>query len=45
MVGTTRSRIGFFLKRFRDSGLVEENNGSTLVINERRLAEYVVAWS
>lgn len=45
MVGTTRSRVGFFLKRFRDSGLVEENHGSTLVINERRLAEYVVAWS
>ena len=45
MVGTTRSRVGFFLKRFRDSGLVEENHGSTLVIHEWRLAAYVLAWS
>lgn len=45
MVGTTRSRVGFFLKRFRDSGFVRPAVGSRLVVNEPRLAAYVGDWS
>lgn len=40
MVGTTRSRVGYFLKRFRDAGLVEVN-GRVLVIHERHLAAFI----
>ncbi|MGN9788235.1 Crp/Fnr family transcriptional regulator [Nonomuraea sp. ZG12] len=41
MVGTTRSRVGFFLKRFKDAGLVLPTSDPFLVVNEERLAEYV----
>jgi CRP-like cAMP-binding protein len=41
MVGTTRSRVGFFLKRFKDAGLVLPSSDPFLVVNEERLAEYV----
>jgi CRP/FNR family transcriptional regulator, cyclic AMP receptor protein len=41
MVGTTRSRVGFFLKRFADAGLVRRTSESFLVVEEERLAAYV----
>jgi CRP/FNR family transcriptional regulator, cyclic AMP receptor protein len=41
MVGTTRSRIGFFLKKFRLAGLLDDSCGSHLVIVESRLDQYV----
>lgn len=41
MVGTTRSRVGFFLKRFHDAGLVERMPGSFLMLHEQRLATYL----
>lgn len=41
MVGTTRSRIGLFLKSFRKLGLVSGSPDGSLVVNERRLEEYV----
>ncbi|MEO3808319.1 Crp/Fnr family transcriptional regulator [Sphaerisporangium sp. B11E5] len=41
MVGTTRSRVGYFLKRFKDAGLVLPVSGPFLLINEKRLTEYV----
>lgn len=30
MVGTTRSRVNFFLNRFRPPGLIEYNDGLTI---------------
>jgi CRP/FNR family cyclic AMP-dependent transcriptional regulator len=41
MVGTTRSRIGYFLKRFREAGILV-GGGPFLTLDERRLAEYIV---
>src|SRR5213078_4914834 len=41
IVGTTRSRVGYFLKRFRATGLIEQPSPTTLLINESRLDEYV----
>jgi CRP-like cAMP-binding protein len=41
MVGTTRSRVGHFLKGFRDRGLVEVTRESHLVIDQSRLAAYL----
>jgi CRP-like cAMP-binding protein len=41
MVGTTRSRVGFFLKRFRAAGLVSRAAGCFLVVNEPRLATFM----
>ncbi len=41
MVGTTRSRIGFFLKRFRELGLVDLGSDHSLLIIERKLAQYI----
>ncbi|MFC4534152.1 Crp/Fnr family transcriptional regulator [Sphaerisporangium dianthi] len=45
MVGTTRSRVGFFLKRFKDAGLVLPSE-AFLLVNEKRLADFVngVPW-
>jgi CRP-like cAMP-binding protein len=39
MVGTTRSRVGLFLKRFRDAGFVDVRRRS-LLVDMRKLAEY-----
>lgn len=44
IVGTTRSRIGYFLKRFRTAGLIEPPSQSALLINEARLDEYLQDW-
>jgi CRP/FNR family cyclic AMP-dependent transcriptional regulator len=43
IVGTTRSRIGYFLKRFRTAGLIEVPSQAALRINEARLDEYLQA--
>lgn len=41
MVGTTRSRVGYFLKRFRAAGMVVPAAEPFLLVDEERLAEYV----
>jgi CRP/FNR family cyclic AMP-dependent transcriptional regulator len=41
MVGTTRPRISFFMKRFRKHGLLEKKREHCLVINENKLTEYL----
>ncbi|XVV00830.1 Crp/Fnr family transcriptional regulator [Actinosynnema sp. CA-248983] len=41
MVGTTRSRIGLFLKNFRENRLVKLLPGGFLLIHEEALAAYV----
>lgn len=41
MVGTTRSRVGYFLKRFSEAGLVSRLPGAFLVVNENGLANYL----
>jgi CRP/FNR family transcriptional regulator, cyclic AMP receptor protein len=43
MVGTTRSRVGYFLKRFSEAGLVQRTSDSFLVINEHSLANFLEA--
>jgi CRP/FNR family cyclic AMP-dependent transcriptional regulator len=45
MVGTTRPRIGVFLKRFRALGLVELNGERHLAIREEKLVEYLARLS
>ncbi|MEU5534331.1 Crp/Fnr family transcriptional regulator [Streptomyces sp. NPDC020362] len=41
MVGTTRSRIGLFLKSFRNNGLIDISQTSRLIVNRQRLSEYL----
>ncbi|MBB5953781.1 CRP-like cAMP-binding protein [Saccharothrix tamanrassetensis] len=41
MVGTTRSRVGLFLKHFRQAKLVDQLPGGHLLINEPALTAYV----
>jgi CRP-like cAMP-binding protein len=41
MVGTTRSRVGYFLKRFRDAGLVATAKDCFLVVHEARLCDFM----
>ncbi|WP_434739711.1 Crp/Fnr family transcriptional regulator [Micromonospora sp. SH-82] len=41
MVGTTRSRVGLFLKHFRRASLVDQQPGGYLVINEPALVAYL----
>ncbi|MEV6948437.1 Crp/Fnr family transcriptional regulator [Streptomyces sp. NPDC051172] len=40
LVGTTRSRVGHFLKKFRAGGLVHRAPGHTLIVDEPRLRAY-----
>ncbi len=40
MVGTTRPRIGIFLKRFRELGLIELSRERHFIIRENKLREY-----
>ncbi len=42
MVGTTRSRIGFLLKRFQKLGLAALTSNRHLVINEAKLRQYML---
>lgn len=41
MVGTTRTRIGIFLKKFREHGLIHLNGDRCLMIDEARMREYL----
>lgn len=41
MVGTTRSRVGYFLKQFAGSGLVRRTADGRIVVNEHELMRYV----
>lgn len=41
MVGTTRPRIGLFMQRFRNLGLIESNRERFLVIKEKKLIDYL----
>jgi CRP/FNR family transcriptional regulator, cyclic AMP receptor protein len=41
MVGTTRTRIGIFLKRFRDLGLIHSTQEGCIVINEAGLRNFL----
>ncbi|MFD4205314.1 Crp/Fnr family transcriptional regulator [Micromonospora tulbaghiae] len=41
MVGTTRSRVGYFLKRFHDAGFVRRTRESYLLVHEELLTGYV----
>ncbi len=41
MVGTTRSRVGYFLKRFREAGLLESSSGWITIRDEAHLADYI----
>jgi CRP/FNR family transcriptional regulator, cyclic AMP receptor protein len=41
MVGTTRSRIGYFLRCFEDAKLVEKH-AQTLVVHEDRIRDYLL---
>lgn len=41
MVGTTRSRVGFFLKRFRESGILQSADGRLLIFHEPRLRAFI----
>ena len=42
MVGTTRPRIGIFLKKFRELGLIRLNEDRCLVIEEAKLEDYLL---
>jgi CRP/FNR family transcriptional regulator, cyclic AMP receptor protein len=41
MVGTTRPRISVFMQRFRNLGLIETNLDHFLVVNEKKLTDYL----
>ncbi|WP_406207794.1 Crp/Fnr family transcriptional regulator [Kitasatospora sp. NBC_01560] len=41
MVGTTRSRVGFFLKRFRNAGLVDRSRDCFMVVHEPALRAFM----
>jgi CRP/FNR family cyclic AMP-dependent transcriptional regulator len=41
IVGTTRSRIGYFLKRFQTAGLIERPSRAAILVHEARLDDYI----
>ena len=43
MVGTTRPRVTHFLGRFRGLGLIEMSSDHHLIVNEKKLANYLNA--
>jgi hypothetical protein len=43
MVGTTRSRISFFLNRFRKLGFIAYKGQSSITISTAKLARFVMA--
>jgi CRP-like cAMP-binding protein len=43
MVGTTRSRIGHFLQKFRELGLIESDPEAFLIVKEANLTAYLKA--
>ncbi len=42
MVGTTRPRVGIFLKKFRELGLVEATAEGSLLIEQEKMREYLM---
>lgn len=44
IVGTTRSRVGHFLKGFQEAGLIERPSRASLLVNEERLDEHVQSY-
>jgi CRP/FNR family cyclic AMP-dependent transcriptional regulator len=38
MIGTTRSRVNFFMNKFRKLGFIEYNAGLTITINSSLLS-------
>ena len=43
MVGTTRSRVGFFLKRFCEAGIIRRSRQCFLALDEDKLKQYIDA--
>ena len=41
MVGTTRPRISLFMQRFHNLGLIEPNLDRLLIVNEKKLSDYL----
>jgi CRP-like cAMP-binding protein len=41
IVGTTRSRVGFFLKRFDELGLIERPRDCFLILDEQLMSDYL----
>jgi CRP/FNR family cyclic AMP-dependent transcriptional regulator len=41
MIGTTRPRVSMFMERFRKYGLLETGSEHGLVVNEKRLTDYL----
>jgi CRP/FNR family cyclic AMP-dependent transcriptional regulator len=41
MVGTTRSRVGYFLKRFVQAKMVARSGSSSLILHEPRILEFI----
>jgi CRP-like cAMP-binding protein len=41
MVGTTRSRVGYFLKGFGETGMLEYDRDGLIILDENRLKAYV----
>jgi CRP-like cAMP-binding protein len=41
MVGTTRPRVGVFLKKFRTLGLIQIGTGHRIIIDEEKLQDYI----
>jgi CRP-like cAMP-binding protein len=44
MVGTTRSRVGAFLKNFRNAGLIRAE-GAALLVDEEKMAEFAFGYN
>lgn len=44
MVGTTRSRVGYFLKSFHEEGLIRRGHDGAVIIEEEGLSARVAAW-
>ena len=42
MVGTTRPRVSMFMERFRKHGLLETGSEHCLVVNEKKLTDYLI---
>jgi CRP/FNR family transcriptional regulator, cyclic AMP receptor protein len=45
MVGTTRSRVGFFLKRFKEQNLVDVNANRSLIFDAEKLRQFATGSS
>jgi CRP/FNR family transcriptional regulator, cyclic AMP receptor protein len=43
MIGTTRPRVGIFLKKFRESGLISLTEERCLVVNQSEMERYIAS--